>query len=156
MPFLRGIICKLAERLCALIILCPSAVPLLAASSAALSLAPIDIIETERLCVLPDAEAFECPAVHDPGPGGDRPMPTGALNESAGRWPLAPSEEAIRRWWMQQGSRWRGCRSNILEGYLALNLLARKYCLLGPLYKDPDVGRWRRHVVDWAPRAPPG
>jgi hypothetical protein len=88
MPFLRGIICKLAERLCALIILCPSAVPLLAASSAALSLAPIDIIETERLCVLPDAEAFECPAVHDPGPGGDRPVPTGALNESAGRWPL--------------------------------------------------------------------
>jgi hypothetical protein len=50
-PFLRGNICKLAERLCGPIILCgPSAtLPWLATSSAILSLAPMDIIETERL-----------------------------------------------------------------------------------------------------------
>jgi hypothetical protein len=89
MPFLRGIICKLAERLCALDILCPSANPLLAVSSALLSLAPMDIIDTERLWVLPDTEAFECPPVHDPGPGGDRPIPTGAVIDKVDRWPLA-------------------------------------------------------------------
>ena len=57
-------------------------------SSALLSLAPIDIIDTERLCVLPDADAFECPPVHDPGPGATRPIPTGAVSESVDRWPL--------------------------------------------------------------------
>lgn len=51
-PFMRGVICRLAERLWFLTILCVSAVPavpLLMVSSAALSLAPIDIIDTERL-----------------------------------------------------------------------------------------------------------
>lgn len=55
----------------------------------ALSLAPIDIMDTERLCVLPSVVVvFPWPTAHDPDPFCGRPTPTGPLSERAARCPL--------------------------------------------------------------------
>jgi len=87
---LLGTICRLADRPCPLEILRdPSAALLrLAPSSTALSLCPIDMIETERLCVLPSLPGLPGPPAHDPEPGCDpRPTLTGALSERVVRCP---------------------------------------------------------------------
>lgn len=82
-------ICRLAARLCPLDGLRDPSLRLpLLVPSLRLSLAPIDMIETERLCVLPSFEAPPAPPSHDPDPGCDRPTLTGALKDNVVRWPL--------------------------------------------------------------------
>lgn len=88
-PPLRGTICKLADRPCPLAILRDPSfkLPWLAISSIAPSLAPMDIMDTERLCA-PSFVVLLGPAAHDPDPACVRPMLTGAVKEIVFRWPL--------------------------------------------------------------------
>lgn len=85
MPCLRGTICRLADRPWPLetTLGLSTKLPWLVASSKPPSLAPIDIIETERLCGPPSFAAFDgCPASHELDAGCDRKDPAGTLRES--------------------------------------------------------------------------
>jgi hypothetical protein len=93
-PYLRGTICRLADRPCPLDIRrgLSGKLPWLVRSSSPPSLAPIDIIETDRLCVPPSLDAFRGSPLQDPGVDCDGVWPTGVLNESAERWPVFGGE----------------------------------------------------------------
>lgn len=89
-PFLRGTICKLADRPCPLD--GPrglsTVLPLLSTSSAPTSLGPIEMIEIERLCACPSLATFGAPVVHELGLGCGLAEAAGVLNDNVVRWPL--------------------------------------------------------------------
>lgn len=88
-PALRGMICRLAERVWPLVgRLGLSGFPTrLAVSPTELSLAPIDTIDIERLCV-PPTEVFGRDSFWDPASVGSFPVTEDVFNERVVRWPL--------------------------------------------------------------------
>lgn len=88
-PFLRGTICRLAERPCPFDgpLGLSTKLPWLLMSSTPDSLCPIEIMDTERLCVCPSFETFWVAVFHGVGGGCDLAETPGVLNDNVVRCP---------------------------------------------------------------------